>query len=207
MIRICLYEDNLSLLDALSLLIQTTDGFELAGAFADCQQLIPQMTTIHPDIVLMDIDLPEISGIEATRLLHRQFPDIDVLILTIFDDNDNVFEAIKAGATGFLLKKTPPSRILDAIREVYEGGAPMSPDIARRVMQSLHRSATSSELDQLTSRELDVLKLLATGSSYKLVAIEAGISIDTVRTHIRRIYEKLHVHSVTEAVAKYYKRL
>lgn len=205
-IRISIYEDNQPLRDALALLVQTTDNFELAGAYGDCLNLDQQMTVHRPDVVLMDIDLPEISGIEATLQLHRRFPDTDVLILTVFDDSDRVFDAIKAGATGYLLKKTPPARILEAIQEVYEGGAPMSPGIARRVMKSLHRSTAPHELDQLTPREATVLALLAAGNSYKMVAAEAAISIDTVRTHIRRIYEKLHVHSVTEAIAKYLTR-
>lgn len=205
-IRISIYEDNQPLRDALSLLVETTDNFELAGAYGDCLNLEQQIAAHRPDVVLMDIDLPGISGIEATLRLRRQFPETDVLILTVFEDSDRVFEAIRAGATGYLLKKTPPVRILEAIQEVYEGGAPMSPGIARRVMQSLHRSTAPHELDQLTPREATVLALLAAGNSYKMVAAEATISIDTVRTHIRRIYEKLHVHSVTEAVAKYLTR-
>jgi DNA-binding NarL/FixJ family response regulator len=205
-IRISIYEDNQPLRDSLALLVETTDNYELAGAYADCLHLDQQMTTHRPDVVLMDIDLPGVSGIEATLHLHRHYPDTDVLILTVFDDNDNVFDAIKAGATGYLLKKTAPVRILEAIRDVYEGGAPMSPGIARRVMQSMHRPTAPTALDQLTPREADVLRLLAAGNSYKMVAAEAGISIDTVRTHVRRIYEKLHVHSVTEAIARYLTR-
>ena len=205
-IRIGIYEDNESLRDALSLLVQTTDNFELAGAYGDCLNIEQQIATHRPHVVLMDIDLPGMSGIEATLRLHRQFPETDVLMLTVFEDDDYVFEAIRAGATGYLLKKTAPSRILAAIQEVYEGGAPMSPGIARRVMQSMHQSTAPNDLDQLTPREATILSLLAAGNSYKMVAAEAGISIDTARTHIKRIYEKLHVHSVTEAVAKYLTR-
>lgn len=205
-IRICIYEDNQPLREALSLLVQTTDNFELVGAYGDCLQLEQQIATLRPHVVLMDIDLPGMSGIEATLRIHRQFPSTDVLMLTIFENDDRVFEAVRAGATGYLLKKTPPVRILSAIQEVYEGGAPMSPGIARRVMQLLHRPNSPSELDQLTPREATILALLAAGNSYKMVAAEAGISLDTARTHIRRIYEKLHVHSVTEAVAKYLTR-
>lgn len=205
-IRVSIYEDNQSLRDALSLLVQTTDNFELRGAYGDCGQLEQQIAIHRPHVVLMDIDLPGVSGIEATLRLRRQFPETDVLILTVFDDDDRVFNAIQAGATGYLLKKTPPTRILAAIQEVYEGGAPMSPGIARRVMKSLHRSTDPNDLDQLTPREAAILALLAAGNSYKMVASEAGISIDTARTHIKRIYEKLHVHSVTEAVAKFLTR-
>lgn len=205
-IRICIYEDNQSLRDALSLLVQTTDNFDLVGAYGDCLQWEQQIAALRPHVVLMDIDLPGMSGIEATLRIHRQFPGTDVLMLTVFEDDDRVFEAVRAGATGYLLKKTPPVRILTAIQEVYEGGAPMSPGIARRVMQLLHRPTGPSDLDQLTPREVTILSLLAAGNSYKMVAAEAGISLDTARTHIRRIYEKLHVHSVTEAVAKYLTR-
>lgn len=205
-IRISIYEDNESLRDALSLLVQTTADFELVGAYGDCLSLQQQIATNRPHVVLMDIDLPGMSGIEATLRLHRQFPETDVLILTVFDDDDRVFDAIRAGASGYLLKKTAPVRILAAIQEVYEGGAPMSPGIARLVMESFHRSTIPHELDQLTPREAQILALLSAGNSYKMVAAEAGISIDTARTHIKRIYEKLHVHSVTEAVAKYLTR-
>ena len=205
-VRISIYEDNLDLRNALALLVQTTDNFELVGAYENCLNLEQQVGEHHPHVVLMDIDLPGISGIEATLRLRRKFPETDVLMLTIFEDDENVFEAIRAGAVGYLLKKTPPVRILEAIQQVYEGGAPMSPIIARRVMQSLHVSTAPHELDRLTPRESTILSLLAAGKSYKMVAVEAGITIDTVRTHIKRIYEKLHVHSVTEAVAKFLKR-
>ncbi|WP_379883983.1 response regulator [Larkinella insperata] len=205
-IRVCVYEDNQPLRDALSLLIQTTEAFELVGAFGDCHQVEQQIASLRPHVVLMDIDLPGVSGTEATLRIRRKFPATDILILTVFEDDDRVFEAIRSGATGYLLKKTPPVRILAAIEEVYEGGAPMSPNIARRVMHSMHRSTTPSDFDQLTPRESMILALLAAGNSYKMVAAEANISIDTARTHIKRIYEKLHVHSVAEAVAKYLKR-
>ncbi len=201
-IRIVIYEDNVALREALSLLVSTTDGYMLLGAFGDCRSVENQTTSLQPDVILMDIDLPGMSGIEATLRLHRQFPAVEVLILTVFDDDGQIFDAIRAGASGYLLKRTPPSRILDAIREVYEGGAPMSPGIARRVMESLHVGGTGRELEQLTPRELEVLKLLAVGKSYKMVASEIGIGLETVRTHIRRVYEKLHVHSVTEAIAR-----
>jgi DNA-binding NarL/FixJ family response regulator len=191
-----------ALREALSLLVSTTDGYALLGAFGDCRSVESQTASLQPDVILMDIDLPGMSGIEATLRLHRQFPGVEVLILTVFDDDGQIFDAIRAGASGYLLKRTPPSRILDAIREVYEGGAPMSPGIARRVMESLHVGETGRELEQLTPRELEVLKLLAVGKSYKMVASEIGIGLETVRTHIRRVYEKLHVHSVTEAIAR-----
>ncbi|WP_128543502.1 response regulator [Larkinella soli] len=205
-ILVQVYEDNPAFREALTFLIQYTDGFEVAGAFGHCLDAEKQVAQLQPDVILMDIDLPEIDGIRALVNIRQRFPHIDVLMLTVFDDDDRVFESIRAGATGYLLKKTSPARIMEAIREVYEGGAPMSPSIARRVMQSMHRRPGTGDLAQLTERETEILSLLSRGKSYKMVASETGISIETVRTHIKRIYEKLHVHSVTEAISKYLTR-
>lgn len=204
-VRVLIYEDNRLLREALSALIDGTDGFTLTGAFGDCLAVETQVQTLQPDVILMDIDLPGLNGIGATTRLQQKFAHVNVLILTIFDDDEQVFEAIRAGATGYLLKKTAPARILTAIQEVYEGGAPMSPAIARKVIASM-RIQPNEELLRLTERESQILALLAEGNSYKMVADRAGIGIETVRTHIKRIYEKLHVHSVTEAIAKYLKR-
>jgi len=206
-IKTIIYEDNNTLREALSFLIEGTEGFELVGAFDNCIEVLEQVKKNEPDVILMDIDMPGMSGIEAVRSIKKRFSYVDVLMLTVFDDDERVFESIKAGATGYLLKKTSPARILEAIREVFEGGAPMSPSIARRVMQNLHeRPSTVAEISQLSNRELEVLRHLVEGKSYKMVADSCGITIETVRTHIKRIYEKLQVHSVTEAVAKYNKR-
>ncbi|MFD2519693.1 response regulator [Emticicia soli] len=206
-IKTIIYEDNNMLREALSFLIEGTEGFELVGSFDNCIEVLAQVKKNEPDVILMDIDLPGMSGIEAVRSIKKRFSYVDVLMLTVFDDDERVFESIKAGATGYLLKKTSPARILEAIREVFEGGAPMSPSIARRVMQNLHeRPSTVAEISQLSKRELEVLRHLVEGKSYKMVADSCGITIETVRTHIKRIYEKLQVHSVTEAVAKYNKR-
>ena len=206
-IKTIIYEDNDTLREALSFLIDGTEGFQLLGAFDNCVEVVEQVKKYEPDVILMDIDLPEVSGIEAVRRIKKRFSYIDILMLTVFDDDDRVFESIKAGATGYLLKKTSPARILEAIREVFEGGAPMSPSIARRVMQNLHsRPEHIEEIAQLTNRELEILQHLSEGKSYKMVAESCQITIETVRTHIKRIYEKLQVHSVTEAIAKYNKR-
>ncbi|MEZ0541650.1 response regulator [Fibrella arboris] len=204
-VRTAIFEDNLPLREALSFLIETTDGYELAGAFADCLTAEKQIGTLQPDVVLMDIDLPGRSGIDAVRSLHERYSHIDILMLTVFDDDGRVFDAIRAGATGYLLKKTPPARILEAIQEVYDGGAPMSPAIARRVMEAL-QIRPNPYLADLTPRESDVLALLAKGNSYKMVAAELGITVETTRTHVKRIYEKLHVHSVAEALAKFHSK-
>ena len=206
-IKTIIYEDNETLREALSFLIEGTDGFLLSGAFGDCINAVEQVKKYDPDVILMDIDLPQVSGIEAVKLIKKRFAYVDILMLTVFDDDERVFESIKAGATGYLLKKTSPARIIDAIREVFEGGAPMSPSIARRVMQNLHnRPNHVDKISQLSNRELQILQILVEGKSYKMVADTCEITIETVRTHIKRIYEKLQVHSVTEAVATYNKR-
>ena len=203
-IRVSIYEDNTPLREALSALVDDTDECVLVGAFGDCMRANDQTYQLQPDVVLMDIDMPGRDGIQAVTRLHRDFPTVEVLMLTVFDDDDRVFRALCAGASGYLLKQTPPDQLLDAIREVYAGGAPMSPSIARKVIQTFPAQASqTTDLDQLTARESQVLHYLSQGMSYKLVAFELGIGLETVRTHIKRIYEKLHVHSVIEAVAKY----
>ncbi len=206
-IRVLLYEDNTMLREALSFMIGSTEGFQLAGAFGDCLDATKQVSKLQPDVVLMDIDLPERDGIAALADIKKRYAHVDVMMLTVFDDDDRVFESLKAGATGYLLKKTSPARIMEAIREVYNGGAPITPSIARRVLLHLHKHpAPASSLSTLTDREMQILEFLAEGNSYKMVADVCGIGIETVRTHIKHIYEKLQVHSVTEAVAKFWKK-
>jgi len=202
-IRVVLYEDNAALRDSLRILFSGLDQFVLAGAFGDCLNIEGDMSRLNPDVILMDIDMPGRSGIEGAFLAKQANAAVEVLMLTVFDDNEKVFQAVCAGASGYLLKKTPPAKILEAIEDIYNGGAPMTPSIARKMLELFPRQpAVNTELDKLTPRELSVLRSLSAGNSYKMVANDLGISIETVRTHIKRIYEKLHVHSVAEALAK-----
>jgi len=204
-IRVLLYEDNVALRDSLRILFSGLDQFDLVGAFGDCRNVEDEVLRLDPDVILMDIDMPIRNGIEGAYLAKQINPSVEVLILTVFDDNEKVFQAVCAGASGYLLKKTPPVKILEAIEDIYNGGAPMTASIARKVLELFPRQpALKTELDKLTPREQDVLRSLAAGNSYKMVAEDLGISIETVRTHIKRIYEKLHVHSVAEAIAKAY---
>jgi len=199
--RILIFEDNDLLRESLSGLIGLSDQFLLVGSKPNVLSLRTDIGELKPDVVIMDIDMPEMSGIEAVREIRKMDGSLPVIMLTVFDDNANVFAAIKAGASGYLLKKHITSRLFQAIEEVLEGGAPMSPAIARMVISSM-ASPSIEKSYGLTAREKEILSLLSKGESYKLIAHQLQISIDTVRTHIKRIYEKLHVHSQTEAVSK-----
>jgi DNA-binding NarL/FixJ family response regulator len=201
--KIVIYEDNNDLREGLSVLLKGTSGYEVLGAFAHCGDIEQQMATLLPDVVLMDIDMPIRNGIEGLRLIHQQFPDIHVIMLTVFETNEFIFEAICAGAVGYLLKKSPPVEILKAIEDVKSGGAPMTPSVARKVLQFFpQKKSENDDSEALSEREMEVLELLTKGFTYRMAAYELGISSETVRTYIKRIYTKLHVHSNTEAVAK-----
>jgi DNA-binding NarL/FixJ family response regulator len=202
-IRVLLYEDNDTLREALSFLIDSTDGYHVVGAFGNCLHSESQVGKLLPHVVLMDIEMPGMDGIQGLVRIKKKYPAVDVIMLTVFDDDDRVFKAIQSGATGYLLKKTSPERILECINEVYEGGAPMSPAIARKVMQTIRRPSRDNPAYTLTDRESQVISLLSEGLSYKMVAGKLDISLETVRTYVKRIYEKLQAHSVTEAIAKF----
>jgi DNA-binding NarL/FixJ family response regulator len=203
-INVVIFEDNRSLRIGLEQLINSSEGFSCIGAFENCQNLIKNIEATRPDVVLMDIEMPGISGIEAVTILCDKYPGLKVLMQTIFEDNEKIFKSILAGASGYILKSTTPARILDFIRETFEGGAPMSPSVATKVLKMITAPSASiaSNLFNLSEREKEVLSCLVKGMSYKLIANACFISIDTVRGHIRHIYEKLHVHSKGEAVAK-----
>ena len=202
-IKVTIFEDNNSLRQSLYQLINGSEGFKCVGAFEDCLDLLKNIEDTKPDVVLMDIEMPGINGIEAVIILKEKYPNLKILMQTIFEDNEKIFNSILAGASGYILKNTSPSRFLDFIKETYEGGAPMSPSVATKVMKMVAEQSSSAktELFNLSDREKEILSCLVKGMSYKLIADACFISIDTVRGHIRNIYEKLHVHSKGEAIA------
>lgn len=202
-IRIVIYEDNPDLRDGLSVLLRGTPGFELVGAFPNCANVEEEISILLPDIVLMDIDMPIANGIQGLKVIKEKYPFVNVLMLTVFEDNEHIFDAICSGAVGYMLKRTPPAKLLEAIQDANNGGAPMTSSIARKVLQMLpHQKRVLDTAHGLTEREREILNLLVKGNSYKMIADNCFISMDTVRSHIKKIYEKLHVHSQTEAVAK-----
>ena len=202
-IKVTIFEDNKSLRLGLYQLINGSEGFQCVGAFEDCLNLLQNIEETKPDVVLMDIQMPGINGIEAVRMLREKYPALKILMQTIFEESDKIFQSILAGASGYILKNTSPTRILDFIKETYEGGAPMSPSVATKVLKIIAQqtpSATENNFN-LSEREKEILSCLVKGMSYKLIADACFISIDTVRGHIRNIYDKLHVHSKGEAIA------
>jgi DNA-binding NarL/FixJ family response regulator len=201
-VRVAVVEDLEQTRRGLAALIGGTPGYRVMGAFGSMEEALRRLDGEPPDVALLDIGLPGMSGIEGVRRLKARHPGVQILMLTVYADNDHVFEAICAGACGYLLKDTPPTRLLEAIRELHEGGAPMSPEIARKTVTMFQRVAPPrSEDGRLSARETEVLRLLAEGHSYKTAAAELNVSLDTIRFHVRHIYEKLHVHSKSEAVA------
>ncbi len=202
-IRVAIYEDNTGLREILASIIRESEEFELAGEFGHCLDVVQNTKVFTPNVIIMDIDMPGRSGIEGVRELKLHYPEVEVIMNTGFEDDDKIFDALKAGATGYLLKKNSLAMLLTAIKDVKHGGAPISPSIARRVLQLPFASGKASDNTyNLTEREIEILKHLSKGLSYKMVAQEMIISIDTVRTYVKRIYDKLHVHSITEAIHK-----
>ena len=203
-IRVAIFEDNSNMREGLYQLINGSQGFTCTGAFPNCDDLVHRVERANPDVIVMDIEMPGISGIEGVKLVKENFPDIKILMETIFEDDKKIFDSICAGAEGYILKSTAPAEILGAIKEIYEGGSPMTPTIANRVLKMVksQRISDSNELFNLTDREKEILSCLVEGMSYKLIASECMISIDTVNVHIKNIYKKLQVHSKSEAVAK-----
>ena len=205
-IRIAIFDDNKNIRNSIILLLNTDPTFEVVGTFSDAQHCVDNVITSRPDVVLMDIEMPGINGIEAVKLLTKEFPHIQILIQTVFEDDERVFDSICAGASGYILKNQLNSSLTDAIKELQTGGSPMSPSIARRVLNMLQQGYQNkrqpSEEYNLTAREKEVLSGIVNGLSYKMIGFELNISYETVRSHIKKIYEKLHVASLTEVVAK-----
>ncbi|MGN6249423.1 MAG: response regulator [Ginsengibacter sp.] len=207
MIKVAIVEDNNTLRRSLCNLIGQAEGMHCVATLSNLLNVVSEFRKSLPDIVLMDIGLPNISGIEGVRTVKENFETVQVLMFTVFEDDEKIFEAIKAGASGYLLKKSSAGEIVEAIRSLYYGGAPMSANIARKVIESFQHPHIQPKDDfQLTTRETEILHSLVDGMSYKKLAEKYFISISTVRTHIRHIYEKLHVNSKSQAVAKILKK-
>lgn len=204
MIKVAIFEDNRSLREGLAAMIGGTPGFECVGAFPNCNNLLKNISQAKPDVVLMDIEMPGINGIEAVAMIKEEFPEIKILMETIFDDDEKIFNSICAGAEGYILKHTTPAEIMEAITEIHEGGSPMTPSIANRVLKmvKVRPEPVSKESFDLSSREKEILTCLVKGMSYKMIADTCLISADTVNGHIKNIYKKLQVHSKGEAVSK-----
>jgi DNA-binding NarL/FixJ family response regulator len=203
MIKISIVEDNHTLRNSLQALFNRTPGMQCVSALPHLMNVVSDLSKDQPDIVLMDIDLPNITGIEGVRTIKSVFENIQILMFTVFEDDEKIFAAIRAGASGYLLKKTPPAEIIEAVKELYDGGAPMSPSIARKVLQAFQSVPYDSLTEyELTAREKEMLFSLVDGLSYKKIGEKYFISLSTIRTHISNIYGKLHVHSKSQAVAK-----
>ncbi len=204
LIKVFIYDDNDARRDSLKSLFELSPELCFVGEATDCSTVENDMTMAAPDVVLMDINMPNVNGMEGLIQIRNLFPHIKVLMQTVFDDNENIFNSIRNGASGYILKKDSANRILQAINEVYEGGAVMNPAIAQKVLEYFKPKKQESPL---TNREAEVLNWLAEGLSYKMVADKLGLSFHTVNTHAKKIYEKLHVASLGEAIAFYYKNL
>ena len=209
--NISIVEDNDKLRATLAKVIDRAEGFHCVSHYASAEAALVNLPVVKPDVVLMDINLPGINGVECVRKLKVLLPKTQVMMLTVYEDTDNIFAALAAGASGYMLKRTPAKELLEAIHEMLRGGSPMTTHIARKVVLSFQLSAaasakTASELSELSDREQQVLDLLAQGLIYKEIAEKLGISYETVHTYIRRIYEKLQVRTRTEAVAKFLQR-
>jgi len=202
-IKAAIIEDQRDIREGLAMMIRGTDGYRCTGSFRSMEEALEKIGVEVPDVVLVDIGLPEMSGIEGIPLLKERYPNMLLLMLTVYKDDEMIFDALCAGATGYLLKKTPPARLIESLREAANGGAPMSPEIALRVIKLFRDIRPPERADyKLTPHEIRLLKLLVEGHNYKTAAVEVGISVTTVAFHMRSIYEKLQVHSKSEAVSK-----
>jgi DNA-binding NarL/FixJ family response regulator len=202
-INVLLFEDNEDFVDSFKELLHSSNQINLCATFPHCQDIVRHVNFYKPDIIVMDIDMKPVNGLEGLRLLRQAQLDVTIIMLTVFDDNDRVFQAVCNGASGYLLKSSTPERIVTSIQEAYDGGAPMTPSVAKQVLKLFSAPFLyHHDLQKLTPREHDVLSLLVRGFSYKMAANEMNISIETLRYHVKNIYAKLHVNSKSEAVAK-----
>jgi DNA-binding NarL/FixJ family response regulator len=204
-ITVSIVEDSDKLRETFVRVLNRADGFRCVSQYANAEDALKDLPQVKPDVVLMDINLPGMNGVECVRQLKKIAPEIQVMMLTVYEDTENIFDALAAGANGYMLKRTAARELLEAIKEVQSGGSPMTTHIARKVVQSFQRSA-AAETESLSEREQQVLDLLSRGLIYKEIAEKLGISYETVHTYIRRIYEKLQVRTRTEAVAKFLRR-
>ena len=203
MIKVAVFDDNQAWRELLGMLIHSTPGMQCTGTFEDCREAVKNIGQNVPDVILMDIDMPHVDGISGLQLIKDQFPAVRIMMQTVFEQDDKIFEAIRAGADGYLLKTTPPAKIIDAISELMAGGAPMTPTVARQVLQLFNgKNKKPQSSFNLTERELEILAMLVQGLSYKIIASKCFVSYSTINSHISHIYQKLHVKSGTEAVAK-----
>jgi len=209
-IRVAVFDDNDDRRMSLKYLVGMLPDMDFVGEFPDARDAVRKVSVTKPDVILMDIEMPGVTGIEAVSEIKKAFPNVAILMQTIFDDEAMIFDALKAGASGYLLKKGTPEKVIEGVREAYQGGAPMSPAIASKVLNFFRNMPVSAKAEKelntpdygLTARQKEILTELVNGSSYKMIAATMNISYNTVNTHIRHVYEKLHVHSLGEAVAK-----
>lgn len=203
MIKVFIYDDNASRRESLGMLLESYPEISVTGNFPNCLRMVEQITELHPDVILMDIQMPGISGIEAVKQINKLFPNIKIIMQTVFEDEEKIFDALRFGAGGYLLKKDNPEKIVGAIEDIMNGGAPMTPVIANKVLQFFRADHDNQTNDYgLSDREKAVLKFLVEGKSYKMIAETMNISYHTVNSHVRKIYDKLQVHSAGEAVNK-----
>jgi DNA-binding NarL/FixJ family response regulator len=207
-IKILVYDDNPGRQEALKLLIESSEDMVFVGARDNCNQVEEDIAAMQPHVVLMDIDMPGTNGIEGLKRIRKQAPEVFIIMQTVFEDDDKIFKAIHAGAHGYFLKKTKPDKLIEGIHDVLDGGAPMTSSVARKVLSMLTQQGSDKNKNpfELTGREIEILSMLSKGLSYKMIADAGGISFHTVNSHLKKIYEKLHVHSATEAVAKVFSK-
>lgn len=202
--RIIIYDDNEMMRDSIASLLVLDETFEVSASFPNPRNVLKDIELLKPALILMDIDMPGINGVEAVKIIRSVFYDLPVIMLTVFEDDDNIYQSICAGASGYILKKTKPDMLIEMIKDVFDGGAPMTSSVAKKILQLFPKntSVATHNDENLSKREIELLRLLVLGKSYKMIAGELFISIETVRTHIKKIYKKLQVNSATEAVYK-----